>query len=299
MGAPIVDVELAVRRTRSGRADGQSLFNHWMDQIHKDAMPGATGGGGLFVFTAAQRDDDVQRVNDWLDGYDLPICGGHASGSSARVYLYNGRRGGLLSVGARTHTMFVVLRSAACAMRTCVVCEEWGAGAAAHAVAMRAFARAQPCEHFAHRLLAYGPPLEVVHAAFIVSCVGRGRNFHGGAANCESRALLAALAPCAPTLTGFFSQGEIGPRGPAEPMPFSHQFGCAVALFGTPARETDAERASRSESVCGFRECVCDSLPAGPWDAHWVHVQPFQPPAVEEAGQADADDAGAAPVAHG
>lgn len=288
-GKPIVDIEPSMRTTRSGKAKAaESYFDVWMAEIHKEPNSGATGGGGLLVFTATQTDDAVQQILDLVEGYRLPVIGGHASGASPRVYLYSAKHGGLLTTGARTHTVFVCIRSAVCAMRTCVVCEEWGAGAAAQAAAMRHFVRSERCAHFAHRLLSHGPPLETVHAAFIVSCIGRGRDFHGGAIDCESRALVSELAGHSPTLTGFFSQGEIGPSGQVEPL--SHQFACAVALFGRPTRETDAERARRFHSRCGFRACVCDSVPAGPFDEHFMAFNvPFQPPE-PEAGAADAAD---------
>lgn len=279
-GRPIVDAEPAMRSTRSGNSEETaSFFDQWMGQIHSEDT-GATGGGGLLLFSASPRDEDVQRALEYVEGYNLPVCGGRASGPSPRVYLYSMARGGLLSAGARTHTVFVCVRSAVCTMRTCVVCEEWGAGAAAQAQAMRQFVRSAPCGHFAHRLLSHGPPLEAVHAAFIVSCVGRGREFHGGDADCDSASLLAELSGIGqqlPTVSGFFSLGEIGPSGQAEPL--SHQFACALVLFGKPARETDAERACRFQSACGFRACVCHSQSAGPFDDEYMAENvPFQAP---------------------
>jgi hypothetical protein len=126
----------------------------------------------MLVFSSSQRDEDVQIVEDCLDGHALPVIGSHASGAAPRVYIYS--NGGLLSLGARTHTIFLCLRSALIAVRTCVVCEEWGTGLTAQTHAMRTFVRSGPCDHFVDRLLTNGPPLDSVHAALIVSCIGRG-----------------------------------------------------------------------------------------------------------------------------
>jgi hypothetical protein len=273
---PIVDEEPAVRGTRSGRAEGKAgYFDLWFDHVAQ-LTPSPAVHSSMLVFTAPSSDEEAQRTLDYIDGCSFPICGGQASGTAPRVYLYCGAKGGLLSAAGRASTVFLCIHSQVVAMRTCVVCEEWGSGAHAQAVAMQLFTRDAECNHFDYRLLTNGPRvLERVHAAFIISCIGRGAGFHEGTRDCESRALVRQFGEQAPTLTGFFSMGEIGASGHACQCS-SHTFACVVALFGRAPAETERERADRvASSRCGFRNCVCES--ADPFDDNYmVHNHPFQ-----------------------
>lgn len=276
----LVDTEPAMRRTRRshGAEARTGFFDAWMDSSSGGDYDSQNKHSSLLVFSSASDERTHERVLNFLYGWTFPVAGGIASGPGARIYLYCGARGGLLTAKEPVHTAFVCVCSPLISMRACTVCEEWGHSEAAQATAMRHFVRAEPCQKFLYRLHALGPPLATVHAGLIISCIGRGVRFHEGARDCEVRALDEALGPGHVPITGFFSGGEIGPSGGSgESGP--HTYACVVALFGKKAsQETDDEYTARISSHCGFANCACTDLSqAGPFDEDYMAYVVPQP----------------------